>query len=141
MCSENVSCDNDNPVACSWLLYSKFRPLGKRASKSRPCEQFLCTFIQNKTKSWEIPISGHNPQVTQWRGCYDDICEYRTEVTSNSPEFTKKKRGKCSHVIKDLHTSTTPLRCSTMPFECPKTKQEYTKNTLRTGEDIWRIYQ
>ena len=34
-----------------------------------------------------------NAQVTQWRGCYDDICEYRrTEVTSNLPEFAKKKR-------------------------------------------------
>ena len=82
-----------------------------------------------------------NAQVTQWRGCYDDICEYRRiEATSNSPEFTKKKTGKCGHVIKHLHTSTTPLRCSTMPFDCPETKQEYTKNILRTGEDIWRIY-
>ena len=60
----------------------------------------------------------------------------RLQIHQNSP----KKAGKCSHVIKDLHTSTTPLRCSTMPFECPETKQEYTKNTLRTGEDIWRIY-
>ena len=34
-----------------------------------------------------------NAQVTQWRGCYDDICEYRrTEAISNSPEFAKKKR-------------------------------------------------
>ena len=32
-------------------------------------------------------------QVTQWRGCYDDICEYRRiEATSNLPEFAKKKR-------------------------------------------------
>ena len=76
-----------------------------------------------------------NAQVTHWRGCYDDICEYRrTEATSNSPEFAKKA-GKCSRVIIDLHTSTTPLRCCTMPFECPETKQEYTKNTLQNGED------
>ena len=60
----------------------------------------------------------------------------RLQIRQNSP----KKAGKCSHVIKDLHTSTNPLRCSTMPFECPETKQEYIKNTLRTGEDIWRIY-
>ena len=79
-------------------------------------------------------------QVTQWRGCYYDICKYRrTEAISNSPKFAKKA-GKCGHMIKDLHTSTTPLRCSMMPFKCPETKQEYTKNTLRTGEDIWRIY-
>ena len=55
-------------------------------------------------------------------------------------QIRQKKAGKCSHVIKDPHTSTTPLRCSTMPFEYPETKQEYTKNTLRTGEDIWPIY-
>ena len=32
----------------------------------------------------------------------------RLQIRQNSP----KKVGKCSHVIKDLHTSTTPLRCS-----------------------------
>ena len=66
-----------------------------------------------------------NAQVTQWRGCYDGICEYRrTEATSNSPEFAKKV-GKCSHVIKDLHTSTTPLRCLS--------------NVLRQSKNIQRI--
>ena len=47
--------------------------------------------------SWSITQMDTHPsanaQVTQWRGCYDDICEYRrTEATSNSPEFAKKKR-------------------------------------------------
>ena len=31
-------------------------------------------------------------QVTQWRGCYDDVCKFRRiETTSNSPEFPEKK--------------------------------------------------
>ena len=35
--------------------------------------------------------SGGKAQVTQWRGCYDDICEYRRlEATSSSSEFIKK---------------------------------------------------
>ena len=43
-----------------------------------------------KPTNW---LKAFNAQVTQWRGCYDDICEYsRTEATSNSPEFAKKKR-------------------------------------------------
>ena len=71
-------------------------------------------------------------QVTQWQGCYDDIYEYRRlEATSNSPEFAKKEAGKCGHVIKDLHTSTTLLQCSMMIFDCPEINPQQSKNTLR----------
>ena len=70
-------------------------------------------------------------QVTQWRWCYDDICEYRRlEATSNLPEFAKKA-GKCGHVMKDLHSSTTLLRCSMMIFDCTEINPQQSKNTLR----------
>ena len=45
----------------------------------------------------------------------------RLQIRQNSP----KKAGKCSHVIKDLHTSTTPLRCLS--------------NVLRQSKNIQRI--
>ena len=55
-------------------------------------------------------------QVPQWRGCYDDLSEYRRiEATSNLPEFAKKAEM-CGHMIKGLCTSTTLLSCSTITW-------------------------
>ena len=43
----------------------------------------------------------NNAQVPQWRGCYDDLSEYRRlEMTSTLPKIRQKKAGKCGHMKK-----------------------------------------
>ena len=98
-------------------------------------------------QSSDVCMRTCNAQVTQWRGCYDDICEYRRiEVTSNSPEFAEKKREsvvtwqKIFLLLRPLYNV---LRCFSTVLRLTLNKArihwEYTENTLRTGEDIWRF--
>ena len=75
MCaSDSILCDNDNSLVCSWLLYSKFGPLGKTPSKFRTCEQFLCIFIPNTPSIWEIPKSGCKGKNMIWSCDGIQIC-------------------------------------------------------------------
>ena len=67
------------------------------------------------------------------------IVKYKSIKNRGDFKFARirqKKAGKCGHVIKDLHTSTTPLQCSTMIFDCPEINPQQSKNTLR----IYREY-